>query len=395
MPPAAANDGTPPIVATLSAIPPADKLVVLAANHPLVTKTLFLGFFDAPAAGGVAQKHLANSQMLRAFGRRCQLSKTPGLIPATPPGILQLALSAQGWTKVLQELVTSGLLSLTFSNLDTLDKAVDGLTIVNPGNLILVTADLDLGEGTAATAAVAGAPAVPGRGRRNAAGYVAPQPAVAAVPGRPALDPTLAFLSDTYVTVPHLEIDGVAPWANVVYLCGALGPCMTQTARNGMGSVRLTASVLAMGMAKAFGIVPADNLSLASELPGFLTLLRTRMPAPMRCAGVDSNDLRIEFRDTILYGQGREERVRVEIQRVHMIGDTCTNPALTRGLTLGLSLLWRRRPPPSGVLGSSSCMPGTLYPWVGHGPLLPRRYAVWPRSGPARPLASVGVLALR
>ena len=166
MPPAAVGAGAPqPIAVTLSANPPANKDVVFPANHPLVAKTAFLGYSDAPAAGGVAQKRLSNSQMLRAFGRRCKLFQAPVPAPAGPPGILQLALSAQGWTKVLQELLASGLLNGTFGKLEDLDGAIDGLTIANPGNLIMTNADLDLGEDTAAIAAVAGAAAVPAAGR--------------------------------------------------------------------------------------------------------------------------------------------------------------------------------------------------------------------------------------
>ena len=321
MPPAAAGVGAvQPIAAIVAANPPADKFVAVPANHPLVVKTAFLGYLDAPAVGGALQKQLSNSQMLRAFGRRCKLSQVPALAPAIPPGILQLALSAQGWTKVLQELVASGMLTRTFDSLDELDKAIDGLTISTPGNLVLTNADLDLGEDTSAVAGVAGAAAVPAVGRRGRAGYIAARPAVAAVPGRPALDVALTFLSATYVTVPYLEVDGVAPWANVAYLCGALGSCLTQTARNGMGSARLTASTLAMGISKAFGVVLGDNLSLAGELPNFLSTLRTRMPSSMRCTNVDSDGLRVEFRDTVLSGLGRDDRVRVETQRVHMIG---------------------------------------------------------------------------
>lgn len=319
MNPAAAG-AVPPIAATVAANPSSDKNVLLPVGHPLVVKTTFLGYTDVPTAGGVTQKSLANSQMLRAFGRRCRLSQAPALAPAFPPGMLQLALSAAGWTKVLQELVTSGILNAVFSDLDSLDKSLDGLTIVNPGNLVLASADLDLGEDTQAVAAVPGAPAVPAAGRRGRAGYVPAQPAVAAAQGRPALDPALMFLSTTHVTVTYLEIAGVAPWANVVYLCGALGPCLTQAARNGMSAARLTASTVAMGMNKIYGIAPADNLSLAGELPNFLTSLRTRLPAPMRGPSVLSESLRVEFRDSILYGLGREDRVRVETQRIHMIG---------------------------------------------------------------------------
>ena len=321
MPPAAANVvAAPPIAVNVTAIPPEEKSVAVPANHPLVVKTAFLGYDDAPAVGGVQRKQLTNSQMLRAFGRRCKLSQAPAQAPANPPDALQLALSTQGWTKVLQELLASGILNATFGSLDELDKALDGLTITTPGNLVLVGVDLDLGEDTAAIVGVAGRAAVPAQGRRGQRGYVAAQPAIAAVPGRPALDAALTFLSATYAPVTYLEVDGVAPWANVVYLCGALGPCLTQTARNGMGSARLTASTLAMGINKAFGVGTRDYLSLAGELPNFLSSLRTRMPTAMRCVGADLKDLRIEFRDTVLYGLGREDRVRVETQRVRMLG---------------------------------------------------------------------------
>ena len=321
MPPAAANVvAAPPIAVNVTAIPPEEKSVAVPANHPLVVNTAFLGYVDAPAVGGVQRKQLTNGQMLRAFGRRCKLAQALAQAPAIPPDILQLALSTQGWTKVLQELLASGILNATFGSLDELEKAIDGLTITNPGNLVLVGADLDLGEDTAAVAGTVGQAAVPAQGRRGQRGFVAAQQAVAAVPGRPALDDALTFLSAAYAPVTYLEVDGVAPWANVVYLCGALGPCLTQTARNGMGSARLTASSLAMGINKAFGVGTRDYPSLAGELPNFLSSLRTRMPTAMRCVGADLNELRLEFRDTILYGLSREDRVRVEIQRIRRLG---------------------------------------------------------------------------
>ena len=59
MPPAAANAvAAPPIAANVTANPPADKSVAVPANHPLVIKTAFLGYDDAPAVGGVQRKQL-------------------------------------------------------------------------------------------------------------------------------------------------------------------------------------------------------------------------------------------------------------------------------------------------------------------------------------------------
>ena len=323
MPPAAVVAGVaPPIVVTVAAIPAAEKPVLLPATHSFTVKTSFLGYSDAPAAGGVAQKRLTNSQAIRAFGRRCKLSTLPGPggAPAPQPGILRLALGAACWSRVLQELVASGLLNLSFDSLEGLDKALDSLVISNPANLTLTGLDLDLGEDTQGVPAVAAVAAVAAVGRRGTAGHVPARRAVAAVQGHPMLDPAMTFLSGVYVAVPHLEIAGIAPWANVAYLCGALGPCLTQSARNGMGPARMSASAMAVGMSKAFNLELADHLSLAGELPNFLTTCRTLMPSPMRCTSVIGEDLRVEFRDTILYGQSPKDRVRVETQRVHTIG---------------------------------------------------------------------------
>ena len=149
MPPAVIGaGGVPPIVATVAANPSVDKNVSLPANHPLVVKTVFLGYADVPAVGGVTQKCLTTSQMLRAFGRRCKLFQAPNLAPVPAPGVLQLALSTQGWTKILNELIASGILNATFEDLDGLDKALDGLAINNSSNLAITNADLDLGEDT-------------------------------------------------------------------------------------------------------------------------------------------------------------------------------------------------------------------------------------------------------
>ena len=310
----------PPIAVSVAANPSADKPVYFPANHPLVVKTAFLGYSDSPAIGGVNQKSLSTSQTVRAFGRRLSLTKTA---PVPVIGPLQLAFTGAAWTKYLRELVASGLLQASFTSIEDLDSTIDGLTIVTPANLTVVPADLDPGEDTTFIAAIAGAPAVPGVGRRNTAGYVAPRPAVAAVPGRPMLYGFLNFLDATNLTLTDLELSGVAPWAGIVYLVGALGPCLTQAARNGAGPARLTATALANGINKAFGVALADEVSLAGETRGFLESLCTQLPVPFRCRSVETIELRTEFRDAIIYGQGREDRVRIETLRVHLIVDEC------------------------------------------------------------------------
>ena len=324
MPPALAANATPAIVVSSAVVANANdpnKNIDFPANHPLVQQTAFLGYMDVPAtgAGAVTTKQLATFQAIRAFGRRCQLAQN---IPAALSlSVYNLALTGGAWSRILQELVTSGLLSCTFGSLAELEDAIDGLTIVTATNLEISRLDLDLGEGTDTVAAVAPVPPVRAAGRRGSPGRVEAVPGVAGVPGRAALAPELLFLDDSLLPLQALELTDESPWANIAYLIGALGPCLTQTARNTAGSARLTASALAVGLSKYLNIPAGNNALLAGELPGFLTMLRTRLPLPMRCLGVNLSDLRTELRDTILYGQSKEDRVRIETQRLHYVAN--------------------------------------------------------------------------
>ena len=236
----------PPITATC-AIAGANAPVAIPAAHPLVPATHFLDWQPAPAgAGGVAMVQLDTWQMVAAFGRRFGASRTPADLPAAlRVNPLTLALAGACWARTLNEYLASGLLNHTFSKRDELHAAIDALTVVNPANLAITTADWMPGEDTAGTPgmppvpAVAGRPRVPAAGRRGTPGYVPAVPAVRAVaghpgvPGRPALDAALDFL--TLVNVIELE-DGSSPWALIAYLAGMLGPCLSQAERNSRSS---------------------------------------------------------------------------------------------------------------------------------------------------------------
>jgi hypothetical protein len=137
--------------------------------------------------------------MVTAFGDPLSLSKAPADLAfsqtVTP---MNLRLNNAGWDKPLNEFVASGLLAggVTFSDKTELKAKLGSLTIANPANLVVVPAELNLGEPTTLVAAFAGAPAVPGvpavagrpgRGRRNGPNYVAPIAPVPAVPPIPAV----------------------------------------------------------------------------------------------------------------------------------------------------------------------------------------------------------------
>ena len=233
MPPARAPPNALVVFCPAGASP--EHPVVLAANDRVVTRTAFLDWADAPAVGvgaGSARKQLTTSQALRAFGRRLRFTQVAAQRPVVMPGVLEIAFTGAAWSKYLGELLASGLLLANFDSLHTLEVAIDGLTIVSIANLTVVAADLQLGESTAALAAAGPV------GQRQRAGVAA----ISAGPGRAALHPQLDLLDTANLSIASLEErHAVAPWASVCFLCGALGPCLTQASRNAAGSAaRLT-----------------------------------------------------------------------------------------------------------------------------------------------------------
>ena len=294
-----------------------DHPVVLPAHEPVVTCTAFLEWNDAAAVGvgaGSARKQLSTSQAIRAFGRRLRFSQVPAQRLLNYPGLLDIAFTGAAWSQYLGELIASGLLSATFNSLHTLEMAIDGLVITSMANLTVIATDLQLGEPTAAPVT---ATAV---GRRRHAG-VAAAPAGA---NYAALHHQLEFLDAAHLSLESLEErHAVAPWARISFLCGALGPCLTQMERNAAGSTaRLTASALANGLARTFDSSLDDPSALAGDLPGFISQLRTRLPPIFRCQSVETAGLRLELRDSILYGRDHVSRAFVEKSRLMLVKDT-------------------------------------------------------------------------
>ena len=103
----------PPIIATCNAMGP-DSPVDVPAAHPLVLSTAYLGWDAGPAgAGGVAQSRLPTWKMLVVFGRRCSGSQAPADLPASRMASpLRLAFVGAFWSRVLNELLTSGILNV-------------------------------------------------------------------------------------------------------------------------------------------------------------------------------------------------------------------------------------------------------------------------------------------
>ena len=119
--------------------------VSLDEDNEVAKITAFLDFDKLPAAGG-AQAHLelTQSKMKRAFLRRCSFSKLPAhlVVWDTTSVLLRLAFTGAFWSRILNEYVTSGFLSLSFTDIITLAAGLDSLTIKNPNELIIVPGDL-------------------------------------------------------------------------------------------------------------------------------------------------------------------------------------------------------------------------------------------------------------
>ena len=112
----------------------------MPAAHPLVTRTAFLGWAPAPAgAGGVARVQLSSWQMLKAYGGRCSASQAPADLPASRNAHpLVTAMTGGFWTRVLNEYIASGLLSVVAGRREEYIAGIAALTIATPANLIAV-----------------------------------------------------------------------------------------------------------------------------------------------------------------------------------------------------------------------------------------------------------------
>ena len=144
-----------PIIARCLAAPiSADRPVSLPANAPFVLKTtaalgVVEGWQLSPggAVGESPRMQLATWQALRAFARRCSISKLRFDIDMSSRAtMLNIAFTGAAWSRILNELQASGLLGCEFSNLNELETAIDGLTILHPERLEIVSADWAFGE---------------------------------------------------------------------------------------------------------------------------------------------------------------------------------------------------------------------------------------------------------
>ena len=168
-----------------------DKEVCLIATEALAAATAFLPWRHIVAQGNQpAQVGLPSWAMMKTFLKRCSFSRQAQHLGRwRAVSVLTLSLSAPAWSRILTELVASGLLAVPIASLQVLSEILKNLTVHDKNHLLISPDDVDAGE-PFDTPAVAYQAAVPVRGRGG--GRVAGRAAVPAVPEVPGPLQTLA-----------------------------------------------------------------------------------------------------------------------------------------------------------------------------------------------------------
>ena len=244
----------PPSVAVTIAGPITNEAPVsFPASHPVVAKCDFFGVW---ASAPPASKTLSMHAVIKAYFRRCSISRNPAdQAAARLSRSFSMGFTAATITRVVDELVASGLLNVNFAAMAELDAAIDSLVITNPNNLLIVASDWRLGEALVAPPAPAG-----GRGRGRAARGAAAPP----LPPAPAPPPALAYL-DT-LSLVDLEVSGPAPFAVTCAVAGAFGPCLTRAGRDTPGSqIRSVMASLSPALRKSCNLDAGDDGARGGE----------------------------------------------------------------------------------------------------------------------------------
>ena len=272
-----------------------DMMVEVGAVEPLVAATPCLQWVQAPGVGA-HMVALSTPQMLKAFASRCRISRLPAdLVVSGRVRPFQIGLNAAAWRRCLGQLVASGLLcgQQSFRTEPELAAAIDRLELVDATQMVITAADWQLGEELSAPARGGALPAPP--------------------PGE------LVFLG--LVSVADLETpNSRSPWASIVRLAGALGDCLTRTARDALGSqARSLAVTLLPSVCTRFNIEHNNADAAAARALGDF-LHATRLPLPLRAHSVEVASMYSELRDACAYHSSTGQQAIVEVSRLHLVG---------------------------------------------------------------------------
>ncbi|KAL1525435.1 hypothetical protein AB1Y20_020293 [Prymnesium parvum] len=230
--------------------PAGDALLLIPADHALVSGLPMLPWAQHASVNGVAMVSLHHFQAVRAFGPYLRFSKQPSDMDfARNTSVLYFKLNSAAWERILAAHIKAGLLeAMAEAGATTVAEYVDvfnSLQFNDWSDLELHSTDFAPCEPFAqpATAGVPGRPAVyQGRGarRRLITAAVAAQPGSAGQPGPAALK----FLELTKLSSMEHTGEAQAFW-ELSYLLGMLGQCFTRSSRDDeLSSVRLVAAAL-------------------------------------------------------------------------------------------------------------------------------------------------------
>ena len=153
-----------------------ERPVEIPHDHPLVIALPFVGWTPGRTIAGITYVRIPHSRALFLFSRRCRNSLVPAdQTAAAAIHLLILALRAICWTRILDQLIESGLIASTIITLSDYLSRFNGLNIVNGADLEIVANDWLSVEDTTARAGVA-APPPPAAGRGRGAGRGAAPP---------------------------------------------------------------------------------------------------------------------------------------------------------------------------------------------------------------------------
>ena len=271
--------------------------IILLANEPLVAATAFLRWEPAaPAAGGgPARVQLAFFQMLRSFGARFYITRTnpADLAAARNVNLMTMRLHAAFWSRVLTELVASGLVTVGMSDSADLRRNILSLTLANPGALAVLAADWSAAPAFAIPAGGGGAAAAAARARMT----------------------SIRFLS--LVDVLSLDDAGAgAPWELLALIIGALGACHTQAARQAETAQVQIVGQMIVANNHSFA---ASDATLAARVKPFFAELIADFPLDLMSPGVTEVELCEELQDRIQFNLSEHGRSIVEAKRLHLL----------------------------------------------------------------------------
>jgi hypothetical protein len=311
--------------------PLADLLI--AADNPFVISTPFL-WGATHTLGNIDYVRLEQCQAIRAFLPRSSLSPdAPSKAIWAVTSVLQCALSAAAWTRILSELADSGLGDScdAIATLKEFHQVLTSLVVDEPDKLIIHPFDLLQSAesfdtpgvpGRAAVAAVAAVVARRATSSRAAQAAAPGRAAMAAVPAAPGTSgpPSLRFLS--LVSLSDLQTGGLLPLAVFCRLVGMLGRCLLRADRlRETGPVRASANQLRGGMCARFNIGANDDGSLAFNLANYVATIE--LPVALLARGVDMREMAIEGRDSIVYaGADAAGKQSVEMSRFGFVSPT-------------------------------------------------------------------------